>query len=151
MELNLITRLQSLGPADYITLASTFHTVAIASIPAFKVSQKNQARRFISLIDALYEARCKLICQAETGIDDLFFADAAVDKSTHDGAHLDPLMAESVSETRESYRPNILSYEEVADGRKEQAPPSTPPALETLSIFSGQYPASQYGTRVLTI
>lgn len=133
---------QSLGPADYLTLASTFDTHIITAIPALKLSQKNQARRFISLIDALYEAKCKLICQAETDLESLFFADAVVNQGKepdeNEGLHLDPLMAESISETRETYRPNVISYEE--DSKKTKAEEESarpPPALETLSIFSG--------------
>lgn len=49
------------GPADYITLASNFHTLILDSVPVLTLSQKNEARRFITLLDALYEARCKLI------------------------------------------------------------------------------------------
>ena len=62
-----------LGPADYITLASTFHTLILDSVPVLTLSQKNEARRFITLLDALYEARCKLIMHAEAGPDDIFF------------------------------------------------------------------------------
>ncbi|EIN11605.1 hypothetical protein PUNSTDRAFT_42810 [Punctularia strigosozonata HHB-11173 SS5] len=134
--------LQSLGPADYLTLASTFDTHIIIAIPALKLSQKNQARRFISLIDALYEARCKLICQAETDLENLFFADAVVSQDRQsdesEDVHMDPLMAESVSETREAYRPNVLSYEEHPSQTKgEEESARSAPALETLSIFSG--------------
>ncbi|KAI0063505.1 hypothetical protein BV25DRAFT_1824039 [Artomyces pyxidatus] len=121
---------QSLGAADYLTLASTFHTMAITSIPILKVSDKDKARRFISLIDALYEARCRVLCLAETTPDRLFFSDAV-------SLDIDTMMAESVSETQDVYRPNVSSYDSPQMENAPVAPPS-PLALEALSIFSGK-------------
>ncbi|KAK5148011.1 hypothetical protein LTR04_000725, partial [Oleoguttula sp. CCFEE 6159] len=66
----------SLGPADYITLASTYHTLVLTDVPVLTLLHKNEARRFITLLDALYEARCKLLVSAETGPDDLFFPES---------------------------------------------------------------------------
>jgi len=43
-----------LGPADYITLASSFHTLILTDVPILTILQKNEARRFITLLDALY-------------------------------------------------------------------------------------------------
>ncbi|KAJ3569962.1 hypothetical protein NPX13_g5896 [Xylaria arbuscula] len=66
----------SFGPADYITMASTYHTFIIENIPILVLLKKNEARRLITLLDALYEARCKLIVRAAVGPDQLFFPDA---------------------------------------------------------------------------
>ncbi|KAI1327288.1 AFG1-like ATPase [Xylariaceae sp. FL0255] len=63
----------SFGPADYISMASTYHTFIIDNIPVLTIQKKNEARRLITLLDALYEARCKLIVRAAVGPDDLFF------------------------------------------------------------------------------
>src|SRR5690606_20070953 len=63
---------EAFGPADYITMASTYHTFIIDEVPILTILQKNEARRFITLLDALYEARCKLLIRAETPPDDLF-------------------------------------------------------------------------------
>ena len=63
----------NLGPADYLTLASTFHTLILTDVPILSLLQKNEARRLITLLDALYEARCKLLISAEAGPDDIFF------------------------------------------------------------------------------
>ena len=70
-----------LGPADYITLASTYHTLILTSVPILTTLHKNEARRFITLLDALYEARCKLLVSAAAGPDDLFFPDSATTTS----------------------------------------------------------------------
>ncbi|TCD68056.1 hypothetical protein EIP91_011601 [Steccherinum ochraceum] len=125
---------QDLGTADYITLAATFHTVAISSIPGLTLSMKNQARRFISLIDALYEARCKLVCLAHTEPNQLFFADKA-EPTTIDNT--DVMMVESIAETRDVYRPNVSSYDTLGMGEAPM-PPNTTVPLETLSLFSGK-------------
>lgn len=54
-----------LGPADYLAIATRFHTVVLAGIPRLGPARRNEARRFVTLIDALYEHRCNLICSAE--------------------------------------------------------------------------------------
>lgn len=55
---------QPLAAADYLAIARTFHTVMIDRIPALKSSQRNEARRFVVLIDTLYDEGVKLICSA---------------------------------------------------------------------------------------
>ncbi|GAC96430.1 potential mitochondrial ATPase [Pseudozyma hubeiensis SY62] len=65
-----------LGPADYLTLASTYHTFILEGVPQLTLMQKNQARRMITLLDAVYEAGCRLVVLADAAPDDLFFPDA---------------------------------------------------------------------------
>lgn len=61
-----------LGPLDYLTLASTFHTVILEGIPLLTPDRRNEAARFVSLIDALYEARTKLVASAAAEPDRLY-------------------------------------------------------------------------------
>lgn len=61
-----------LGPLDYLTLASTFHTVILEGIPLLTPDRRNEAARFVSLIDALYEARTKLVASAAADPDRLY-------------------------------------------------------------------------------
>ena len=63
----------NLGPADYTSIASHAHTIIIHSIPVLTHRLKNEARRFITLLDALYEARCRLLVSADAPVDSLFF------------------------------------------------------------------------------
>ncbi|KAF5357382.1 hypothetical protein D9758_005841 [Tetrapyrgos nigripes] len=113
---------EELGPADYITLASTFHTMILDQVPVLKLSDKDKARRFISLIDALYEARCKIIILAESMPEGIFFPDAAVTTTNMSRStkleEMDIMMAESVGETRDTYRPNVSAYD--APSKDEQ-------------------------------
>ena len=53
-----------LGASDYLKIAQRFHTIIIDRIPALAESERNEAKRFIILIDALYDMRVKLIASA---------------------------------------------------------------------------------------
>lgn len=55
---------QALGPADYLALAEAVRVVILEDIPRLSSENYNQARRFVTLIDALYEARVRLIATA---------------------------------------------------------------------------------------
>ena len=54
-----------LGAADYLALAETFHTLMLDNVPKMSRESRNEAKRFVALIDALYEAGTKLIMSAE--------------------------------------------------------------------------------------
>lgn len=62
---------KALGAGDYIALATHYHTVMVDGVPRFREAIKDQAKRFILLVDALYEHRCNLILSAETAPPDL--------------------------------------------------------------------------------
>ena len=53
-----------LGAADYLALAGAARVLVLEGIPCLGRSNFNEARRFVTLIDALYEARVRLICSA---------------------------------------------------------------------------------------
>lgn len=53
-----------LGAADYIAIAEHCHTVIVSDIPKLGFERRNEAMRFVTLIDALYEHKVKLICSA---------------------------------------------------------------------------------------
>lgn len=53
-----------LGAADYLTLADAVKVLVLDDIPQLGRSNFNEAKRFVTLIDALYEARVQLICSA---------------------------------------------------------------------------------------
>lgn len=62
----------ALGPADYLLICERFEHVAIDGIPVITLAQKNEARRFISFVDAAYENKTKLILCAEATPESLF-------------------------------------------------------------------------------
>jgi cell division protein ZapE len=53
------------GPADYLAIARRFHTVIIVGIPVMGPEMRNEAARFVTLIDALYEHKVKLLAAAD--------------------------------------------------------------------------------------
>jgi cell division protein ZapE len=63
---------QALGPADYLALAAVAKVVVLEDIPQLSAENFNQARRFVTLIDALYEAKTRLICTAAARPDMLY-------------------------------------------------------------------------------
>ncbi len=54
-----------LGPGDYLAIAGRYHAVILADVPVLNTDRRNEARRFMTLIDALYEHRVKLVVSAE--------------------------------------------------------------------------------------
>ncbi|WP_160121725.1 cell division protein ZapE [Rhodovarius lipocyclicus] len=61
-----------LGPADYLAVATHVHTLVMDDIPRLNPDNFDRARRFITLIDALYEHRCKLVASAAATPDQLY-------------------------------------------------------------------------------
>jgi len=53
------------GAADYLAIARHFHTVIIVGIPLMGPENRNEAARFVTLIDALYEHKVKLLAAAD--------------------------------------------------------------------------------------
>ena len=53
------------GSADYLAIARRFHTIILVGIPAMGPERRNEAARFVTLIDALYEHRVKLLASAD--------------------------------------------------------------------------------------
>lgn len=54
----------ALGPGDYLEVAARFHTLILKDIPKLGPANRNEAKRFVTLIDALYEAKVKFLCSA---------------------------------------------------------------------------------------
>jgi cell division protein ZapE len=61
-----------LGPADYLAVARHFHTLVLKDIPRLGPEMRNEAKRFTTLVDALYEAKVNLICSAATPAEALY-------------------------------------------------------------------------------
>ncbi|XP_061398742.1 putative ATPase N2B [Musca vetustissima] len=61
-----------LGGSDYIQIGQFFHTVLIHNVPQMTLQIKSQMRRFITLIDTLYDNRVRVVISAEVPLDQLF-------------------------------------------------------------------------------
>ena len=63
---------EALGSQDYLAIAGRFHTVFLEDVPALSAARRDEARRLVWLIDALYEAKTRLVVLAEAEPDDLY-------------------------------------------------------------------------------
>jgi cell division protein ZapE len=66
---------QPLGAADYLRIAHEYHTVILDHVPTMTYDNRNAAKRFIILIDTLYDMNVKLIASAEAEPDALYRSD----------------------------------------------------------------------------
>ena len=63
---------RDVGAADYRAVAQTFPIVMLEGIPQLNLTKHNEARRFITLVDELYEQKCALMCSADYPPEELF-------------------------------------------------------------------------------
>lgn len=111
------------GAADYIAVAKNYHTVFISEVPMMSMRIRDKARRFITLIDELYNHHCCLLCTAASSIDDLF-------QGTEDGTLFDLETFQFETETEGAkLRRDVLAEGNVSSG-------GTPTGI--VSMLSGQ-------------
>jgi cell division protein ZapE len=60
------------GATDYLAVARRYHSIIIVGIPVLGVHNRNEAARFVTLIDALYEYKVKLLASADAAPDALY-------------------------------------------------------------------------------
>ena len=63
-----------LGPQDYLAVAERFHILFLEGVPALGPDHHMEARRFVTLVDALYEAKTRLVALAAAAPDSLYTA-----------------------------------------------------------------------------
>ena len=66
---------QPLGASDYLRIAHEFHTIIIDRVPVMDYPQRNAAKRFIALIDTLYDNAVKLVASAQAEPSALYLSD----------------------------------------------------------------------------
>ena len=66
---------QPLGAEDYIAIARGYHTIVLDGVPQLTEDRRNEAKRFMTLIDALYEHKVNLVMAADAPPHDLYRGD----------------------------------------------------------------------------
>jgi cell division protein ZapE len=64
-----------LGASDYMALARAYHTVILDAVPVMRGDERNEAKRFITLIDTLYDRHVKLVASAAAEAQRLYTAE----------------------------------------------------------------------------
>ncbi|CAG13203.1 unnamed protein product [Tetraodon nigroviridis] len=75
-----------LGASDYLEMSRLFDTVFIRHIPRLTLNQKTQARRLITLVDALYDHKVRVVILADHPLEDIFIQDQG--DPGHDESHV---------------------------------------------------------------
>jgi cell division protein ZapE len=70
-----------LGAVDYLRIAREFHTIIIDHVPVMDYAMRNEAKRFIALIDTLYDRGVKLVASADAEPADIYRADEGFEAS----------------------------------------------------------------------
>ncbi|NZA25102.1 AFG1 family ATPase [Luteimonas sp. SJ-92] len=60
------------GASDYIEIAREFHTVLLGGVPVLDATRDDAARRFVTLVDELYDRQVNLVCTAAAAPPDLY-------------------------------------------------------------------------------
>ncbi len=68
-----------LGSQDYLAIAQKFHTVFIDHVPIMEIAQRNMAKRFINLIDTLYDQKIRLVLSADATPHALYVGERGVE------------------------------------------------------------------------
>ncbi|MCF6219786.1 MAG: AFG1 family ATPase [Robiginitomaculum sp.] len=63
---------RALGAADYLMIAKSFTTLILENVPIMSLHNRNEAKRFVTLIDTLYEHKTKLVLSADATPDKLY-------------------------------------------------------------------------------
>lgn len=89
-----------LGPNDFLHLARTFHTLILDGIPVLDPSRRNAARRFINLIDTLYDNGVCLIASADGAPNALYLAGDGADLFERTASRLIEMRSEAYVSSR---------------------------------------------------
>ena len=91
---------QPLGPNDYLAIAETFHTLVLAGIPRLEPALRNEARRFVTLVDTLYDRRVGLIASAEAEPHELYPAGDGADLFERTASRLVEMRSDAYLDSR---------------------------------------------------
>ncbi len=85
----------ALGAGDYLALATHYHTLVIDGVPRLSPDNFDEARRFVTLVDALYEHRVKLYASAAAYPDELYRAGEGAQIFERTASRLEEMQSET--------------------------------------------------------
>ena len=117
-------------------------------MPVLTFLQKNEARRLITFLDALYEARCKLLVSADAGPDDIFFPETrsapylaqdhpALEQENGDNVYSETF-AEIYQDASAPFRPNVSPYAGPSASPPNYSPTMSSPFSDTRTILADE-------------
>ena len=83
-----------LGASDYLQIAHYFHTIIIRNVPQLNLKLRSQTRRFITLIDSLYDNRIRIVISADVPFSQLFSSEVPEDLQDEQRVLMDDLSIE---------------------------------------------------------
>jgi len=99
--------MQPLGASDYLRIANAYSTVFLDNVPVLSRARRNEAKRFINLIDTLYDNGIKLVVSAEAEPQDLYVGEDGTEAFEFDrtASRLIEMRSEAylAGETREAH------------------------------------------------
>ncbi|MEO1693903.1 MAG: cell division protein ZapE, partial [Pseudomonadota bacterium] len=114
-----------LGARDYLAIAKRFHTVFLDHVPQLGPEKRNEARRFINLVDTLYDTRTCLVVSAAAQPDDIYVAGDGVDLFARTASRLIDMRSQDYLTNREARIHALRESELRATARdaEAEAPP----------------------------
>ncbi|XP_034950509.1 putative ATPase N2B [Chelonus insularis] len=100
---------RALGASDYIEISQAFHTVIIRDVPQLNLRLKSQARRFITLIDTLYDNKVRVVISATAPHTKLFVPEGDAEYTDEKRMLMDDL---AISHGSDNHKSNIFTGEE---------------------------------------
>ncbi|CAG5109212.1 Similar to Putative ATPase N2B (Haematobia irritans) [Cotesia congregata] len=98
-----------LGASDYLEISQAFHTVIIRDVPLLNLRLKSQARRFITLIDTLYDNKIRVVISAAAAPNKLFVPEGDSEYTDEKRMLMDDL---AISHGSDNHKSNIFTGEE---------------------------------------
>ncbi|MGM0584808.1 MAG: cell division protein ZapE [Pseudomonadota bacterium] len=91
-----------LGAADYLALAEAVHSLMIEDVPRLSRARNNEAKRFVTLVDALYEAKTRVFISAEAEPERLYKEGPGAFEFERTASRLEEMRSESWPPEREA-------------------------------------------------
>ncbi|XP_066584950.1 putative ATPase N2B [Prorops nasuta] len=98
-----------LGASDYLALSHAFHTIIIRDVPQFTQALKSQAKRFITLIDTLYDNKVRVVVSATVPHTELYAVKSEDEYSDEKRMLMDDL---NITHGSDDQKSNIFTGEE---------------------------------------